>query len=446
MTLTLRIENVDTLENDGPLALTLRGTGCRAGRNAAMDWVLPDPSRHVSGHHFDIRFADGHYWVNDVSTNGTFIKGQRQPLTVPHRLAQGDRLIVGRYVIVVDEVGPATVQRPQAPTAGGPSQGVQTWASAPAASGAVSALRRAPQMPPQADRPPPQTPPQTPPQVPPRPSLPPSPPPSPDASAAPGGTAPSSGGLQRPPTPGAGGTALPQQPSVPQGAPMVQQPGPRRPEAPPEAPPLPERPRAAPATGAAQAGSGSLPPLPQVRMPRPQAGPRAADPPPPTAEALFRGFCDGAGLDPSEPLPADPQAFGRELGRCLAGAVTGVMQLLQDRARRERAIAGDEQTMRSVNLSNPLECLADPQEALAVLCLRPRDGVMTGPDGFAAALTTLARHQDAAFAALEPALAQAVRALPPDAAPADGGDGLIRAVLDAYAQAYARAARATPDR
>ncbi|MCU0826905.1 MAG: type VI secretion system-associated FHA domain protein TagH [Tabrizicola sp.] len=105
MTLTLRIENFDVLEHGGPVSITLNQSGCDVGRSKAMSWVLPDPGRHISSHHFSVAFRDGGYWLTDVSTNGTFLQGSPYRLQGPHRLAIGDRLVVGHYVIVVE--GPA---------------------------------------------------------------------------------------------------------------------------------------------------------------------------------------------------------------------------------------------------------------------------------------------------------------------------------------------------
>ncbi|WP_152626960.1 type VI secretion system-associated FHA domain protein, partial [Jannaschia aquimarina] len=102
MSLTLRIENYDYLEDGGPVSHTVGPRGAQVGRGAGMDWVLPDPSRHISSHHFDIVAQDGSYWLTDVSTNGTFLVGQRYRLDGPHQLQPGDRFQVGPYIIAVE--------------------------------------------------------------------------------------------------------------------------------------------------------------------------------------------------------------------------------------------------------------------------------------------------------------------------------------------------------
>ena len=121
MTLTLRIENYDKLDDGGPTWITLESQGASIGRRSSMDWVLPDPAKHISGHHFDIAFRDGAYWLTDVSTNGTFLQGQRHRLEGPQQLQGGERLIVGHYVIAVDVTSGVPTAPPQ------PNPNVHGW-------------------------------------------------------------------------------------------------------------------------------------------------------------------------------------------------------------------------------------------------------------------------------------------------------------------------------
>ncbi|WP_163364154.1 type VI secretion system-associated FHA domain protein, partial [Klebsiella aerogenes] len=79
---------------------TLTGKrGIDIGRDKHLDWVLPDPSRYISGKHCEIRFRDGGYWLHDVSSNGTFVNGSASRPVEPRRLRNGDRLEIGRYII-----------------------------------------------------------------------------------------------------------------------------------------------------------------------------------------------------------------------------------------------------------------------------------------------------------------------------------------------------------
>jgi type VI secretion system protein ImpI len=105
MTLRLSIENMDRLPDGGPLRVQVQGRGLDIGRDQHLDWTLPDPSRHVSGKHCEIRFRDGGYWLHDVSTNGTFVNGRQFRLDSPHLLRSGDRLSIGPYIVAVEVEG-----------------------------------------------------------------------------------------------------------------------------------------------------------------------------------------------------------------------------------------------------------------------------------------------------------------------------------------------------
>ncbi|MEO1491953.1 MAG: type VI secretion system-associated FHA domain protein TagH [Pseudomonadota bacterium] len=105
MPLILRIENVDTLPDGGPVFFELDRRGIDIGRDPYLDWTLPDVERFISGKHCEIHFRDGGYWVHDVSTNGTSVNGQSGRLTEPHRLQNGDRLYIGQYIILAELIG-----------------------------------------------------------------------------------------------------------------------------------------------------------------------------------------------------------------------------------------------------------------------------------------------------------------------------------------------------
>lgn len=100
MTLTLQIENFQVLDDGGPVSIVVPETGIQVGRRQGMDWVLPDASRYISGHHFDVSFDGQQWWLRDVSTNGTFLQGHRHRLDGAHALRNGDRFQVGHYIVV----------------------------------------------------------------------------------------------------------------------------------------------------------------------------------------------------------------------------------------------------------------------------------------------------------------------------------------------------------
>ena len=120
MTLTLHIENETSLPDGGPLSVSIKGKrGLDIGRDPYLDWTLPDPSRFISGRHCEVRWHDGAYWLHDISTNGTFLNGAESRLKAPHRLRNGDRFVIGQYIIaatlddeVVDREQPAPLAAP----------------------------------------------------------------------------------------------------------------------------------------------------------------------------------------------------------------------------------------------------------------------------------------------------------------------------------------------
>ena len=73
--------------------------GVDIGCDPYLDWVLPDPDKNISGHHCEIRYYDSHYWLIDISANGTFINGSKKRLDKPYPLEQGDKIAIGHYII-----------------------------------------------------------------------------------------------------------------------------------------------------------------------------------------------------------------------------------------------------------------------------------------------------------------------------------------------------------
>jgi type VI secretion system protein len=81
--------------------------GGSVGRAPDNDWVLPDSRRVVSGHHFQVQFQGGKYWLVDTSTNGVFVNDAEEPASTTGRveLRDGDRLRLGEYDILVSVDG-----------------------------------------------------------------------------------------------------------------------------------------------------------------------------------------------------------------------------------------------------------------------------------------------------------------------------------------------------
>jgi type VI secretion system protein ImpI len=121
MPLNLKIENETSLPDGGPLSISISGRrNIDIGRDSHLDWTLPDPTRFISSKHAEIRYKEGGYWLHDVSTNGTFLNGGDHRMQAPHRLRNGDRFVIGHYIIAVEldgeiaDAGPAPVRPAQA--------------------------------------------------------------------------------------------------------------------------------------------------------------------------------------------------------------------------------------------------------------------------------------------------------------------------------------------
>src|SRR5215467_1108503 len=133
MTLTLTIENETNLPDGGPLSVTIQGQrGIDIGRDSHLDWTLPDPTRFISGKHCEVRYHDGNYWLYDVSTNGTFLYGADHRIQSPHRLRNGDRFVIGNYIVAAAVDGDEQSAGAQDAAVAAPARAVdyqQLWAS-----------------------------------------------------------------------------------------------------------------------------------------------------------------------------------------------------------------------------------------------------------------------------------------------------------------------------
>ena len=116
MFISLQISNVDRLPPGIATSYAARDRSFEIGRENC-DWTLTDPDKFISGRHCEVHYQAGAFWLHDVSRNGTFVNGSSQRMNAPHRLTQGDRLLIGRYVVAVsvDEERAAT-GHPQART------------------------------------------------------------------------------------------------------------------------------------------------------------------------------------------------------------------------------------------------------------------------------------------------------------------------------------------
>jgi type VI secretion system protein ImpI len=379
--LTLRIENFDRLPDGGPLEFTIDKRGFDFGRDQHLDWTLPDRNKVVSGKHCEVRFYDGAYWLTDTSTNGTYLNGASKRMVSPYRLADGDRLAVGDYVLAVSirlaQASPAPVQPASAPLVegfGAPSASSDIWDSPHEA------------------------------------------PPPIDASEL----------MARSREADQAADFLHQAVYVP---PPFEEPEPIR-------KPTPASPTPLPRAGLWGDDEGDLPlQVTEVDLPasvvtppaaasraaeaaRP-AGGRSAPTPSPSvggdAGDFVRRFAAGAGLPESLFNGTDAGEVAEEAGRLLNVACLHIMAMLRARAAAKALSRSGNRTMISAEDNNPLKFMPTPEEALRVM-LGPRTrGYLDGKAALESAFGDLKMHQVAFLASMQAALTELFDELSPDA-------------------------------
>ena len=111
MTLTLAMLRCP--DNVAPETRTVSGGEFSIGRGPENDWVLADPERGLSKRHCVLAFRAGGWQIADLSTNGTFVNREGEPIGrgQTHDLRDGDRLRFGAYEIEIHIDSAALAQR-----------------------------------------------------------------------------------------------------------------------------------------------------------------------------------------------------------------------------------------------------------------------------------------------------------------------------------------------
>ncbi len=354
MTLRLSIENVDRLPDGGPLRIEVKGRGLDLGRDAHLDWTLPDPSRAISSKHCEIRFRDGGYWLHDVSTNGTFVNGAQYRLDAPYLLRDGDRLSIGPYIIAVSVEGQQAFFRDD----GAPSQNGaldDVWkavgeAAVPEDRGAYQ-FHKAQDLPPDfldfaafVD-----------------PGV------TPAATVSPGAddwlAAPAPAQTPTPPVP-------------------ISLPSPRRPEA-----SRPVRDEASP--------NAVAPPAPPPQTTSATIAP--------SAELLNR-IARAAGIPERAIANRDPNAVADEIGVAIRLTAENLAQMLSSRAESKTLMRSSSRTMIRSLENNPLKFSGSPEEALAIMFGAPTRQYLDARETIESSFSDLKTHQILTYGAMQGAL------------------------------------------
>lgn len=444
MPLHLRIENETSLPDGGPIAITVTSKrGIDIGRDQYLDWVLPDPTRFISGKHCEVRFKDGKYWLTDVSTNGTFVNRSEFRIDRPHALQDGDRIEIGRFIIAValepeaaeaagygggaaaggasqsglwdttGDVAPAINPRElRTPSvaAGVNSLDMLDWAAdIPMANVIQQPVARQPDIAtppaaaadfddadwitpqPRAELPRPARPVETP------------------AAAAPPAAAPLSNAWDFDADP-----APVPSPARPAAAPeRAAAPLPPQPVAPPpmaaEVPPLPEMPAVAPVSLMAQPAiaptpAPMAPPPPQPASPPSAAAPAMRAGAPIGSGEFLRRFAKGAGLPEDAIAMRDEGQLAEMLGAIVRNVAENLRQLNTARAQSKGMMRSSNQTMLQATENNPLRFSPTAEDALRIMFGPPSRSYLDAYRALEQSFSDLKKHQVLVFSAMQSAV------------------------------------------
>ncbi|MBL8422211.1 MAG: type VI secretion system-associated FHA domain protein TagH [Candidatus Accumulibacter phosphatis] len=332
----------------------------RIGRDDSADWTLPDRSGGISRNHCTIRFADGAFVLDDTSANGTFVNDSGERIAGSYRLRDGDRLVIGPYLVAARISGLANAAPPAA--------------AADAIDEPVPAASEAPR----------------PPASPPRP-----------------------GGARRGGDPAALLADLPPPALPPASRAAAEHGSERRPATDPAADDgvtrlarvLKTPPPAVPATDPAATLAASEPAA-AATLPPPAAGDGAhGHAHAPASDPVLAAIARGLGLSDEDLEEADAAALGERLGQLILLVTDEVRQLL---ALRNAALDQPPGGRAQPGGSNPLAIMPTSEEALRVLFGPPRRAYLDSHQSFQSSLAELGQHlrqTDAAIRAASQVLA-----------------------------------------
>jgi type VI secretion system protein ImpI len=428
MSLTLKVENQTSLPDGGPLSVTIQGKGgIDIGRDAYLDWTLPDPSRTVSGRHCEIRWRDNSYWLHDTSSNGTFLMGAETRLPVPYRIRDGDRFVIGHYLVSASIQGGAA-DAPAAVAESKPSYD-DIWQAV----GEIAQPINPKQLKSQHELRPAKA----------------------DflewAIDVPAQAPSSRSGrfeARSPPAPDNMGWAEGGRKAPPPAPAVPAMPDPRRPIWTDEAPapevfaPSPAAVRPAPARPAAP----SAPEMPRPEMPAPVPAPRVSTapappvsrPPAPAAVAsstpcksgsddFVRIFARAAGLPDNALAGCDAGQLAEEIGALLRVITEHCKQLLQDRQRAKRMARTSDHTTVQALANNPLKFAPTTEEALRLMLGKPSRSYLDAGGAFKQTFENLKSHQVQTYLAMQRALQDLLAEFDPAEIEknTDAGSGLV---------------------
>jgi type VI secretion system protein ImpI len=389
---------MDRLPDGGPVRVQVEGRGLDIGRDQHLDWTLPDPSRHVSSKHCEIRFRDGGYWLHDVSTNGTFVNGAQFRLEAPHLLRGGDRLSIGQYIIAVEIEGRGAPASPAAEAAPAHGFSPDLW---DAEGEAAAPEDRRDYLPERARRPaadfldfatslaPAELPPQN---------------TGPTRNSLPVAGGPQDDWLR------GGGVAPPAAERIEPATPSPRRPPARGASVPvdqsPSAPAFAEPPRELAAAAVSEAvASSAAHSAPSSNV----AGEALA-----SANDLLLRIARAAGVPERAIAGRDPLALADDIGAVLRLTAQNLAQMLSSRSETKGLMRSSNRTMIQAFENNPLKFTAAAEEALAIMLGPPTRNYLDARTTVEASFADLKAHQMQTFGAIQGSLDALFEDLAPD--------------------------------
>jgi len=166
-----------------------------------------------------------------------------------------------------------------------------------------------------------------------------------------------------------------------------------------QATPSPRRPAARPPVAAVAPVAPATPAMPvHAHAPAPRPGAAASA----DTAALWRAFCEGAGVDLPAPT-GEGEALMRHLGRVMRSAVEGTLQLIAVRASTKHEMRAAVTQIRST-MNNPLKFSPDAVSGLEQLLSPPQRGFMDGASAMDDAMLDLVGHSIGTVAGMRAAI------------------------------------------
>jgi type VI secretion system protein ImpI len=395
MPLDLRIENQSKLPDGGPVSIAIaEKRGIDIGRDSHLDWTLPDPTRHISSKHCEIRYNEGGYWLHDVSTNGTFLNGSDHRMQAPHRLRTGDRFAIGHYIIgarVEGEEAAASAGAAAAP-AGAPNY-QELWAADANVAPPIDRALLKPKKELQAAN---------------RDFL--------DWAADIPDTSPAPSSFGEP-----GRAPPPLDPNMDwaSGPPTPQPPPPE----PPPAAPTPRRPvwvaaePDGPWGGDSVAKAERAPEIPaaspETPRPAPPPAPRSQPGTAPSSNAIAQRLAQGARVPEEFFANRDPAELTELFGQVMRLVVENTMQLLNARVQAKRLARSSSHTMIEAFNNNPLKFSPSAEDAIRIMFGPTTRSYLDAYRAFAQSFDDLKSHQIKTYSAMQHALITLMEDLDP---------------------------------